>query len=51
MQRAIFTTLGAVFCIGLVGCQETYQRLDGLTPAAGDAIAANTAMQMVDPWQ
>ena len=33
------------------GCSETYQRIDGLTPGAGDAIAANTVMQMVDPWQ
>ena len=22
-----------------------------MTPGAGDAIAANTVMQMVDPWQ
>lgn len=26
-------------------------RYDGVTPGAGDAIAANTVMQMVDPWQ
>jgi hypothetical protein len=41
----------AALCTGLVGCSETYQRLDGVTPGAGDAIAANTVMQMVDPWQ
>ena len=35
----------------LAGCSETYQRVDGVTPGAGDAIAANTVMQMVDPWQ
>jgi hypothetical protein len=41
----------AAACALLSGCSETFQRLDGVTPAAGDAIAANTVMQMVDPWQ
>lgn len=32
------------------GCQsDTYWRLDG-PGRAGDAIAANTVLQMVDPW-
>ncbi|HHZ10356.1 MAG TPA: hypothetical protein GX405_16425 [Rhizobiales bacterium] len=26
-------------------------RIDGMTPGAGNAQAANTVMQMVDPWQ
>lgn len=26
-------------------------RMDGVTAGAGNAIAANTVMQMVDPWQ
>jgi hypothetical protein len=51
MPRPIFALALAAFCTGLAGCSETTQRLDGLTPGAGDAIAANTAMQMVDPWQ
>lgn len=34
------------------GCStDDYQRIDGLTIGAGNAMAANTAMQMVDPWQ
>lgn len=34
------------------GCaSDDFQRIDGVTPGAGNAIAANTAMQMVDPWQ
>lgn len=34
------------------GCaSDDYQRIDGMTSGAGDAIAANTVMQMVDPWQ
>ena len=34
------------------GCtSDDYVRTEGVTPAAGNAQAANTAMQMVDPWQ
>lgn len=41
-----------LLCMGLGGCaQDDYLRTDGLTVGAGEAIAANTAMQMVDPWQ
>ena len=36
---------------GLAAAATTYQRVEGVTPGAGDAIAANTVMQMVDPWQ
>ena len=33
------------------GCTtDDTQRLDGMSFGAGNAIAANTAMQMVDPW-
>jgi hypothetical protein len=51
MPKPIFAAVLAALCAGFAGCSETTQRLDGLTPGAGDAIAANTAMQMVDPWQ
>ncbi len=35
----------------LAGCtHENFQRNEGVTTHAGNAIAANTAMQMVDPW-
>lgn len=30
---------------------DDYTRVRGLTPSAGNASAANTVMQMVDPWQ
>ncbi|HEY6633782.1 MAG TPA: hypothetical protein VIZ90_20180 [Rhizobiaceae bacterium] len=34
------------------GCMsDEHRRADGLTDNAGEAIAANTVMQMVDPWQ
>jgi hypothetical protein len=45
------TLIAAVLLANVAGCSETYQRLDGVTPGSGDAIAANTVMQMVDPWQ
>ena len=35
----------------LSGCNhDSFQRNEGVTSYAGNAIAANTAMQMVDPW-
>ena len=35
----------------LAGCVSGNGRYDGVTTGAGNAIAANTVMQMVDPWQ
>ncbi|RUV40373.1 MAG: hypothetical protein EOQ55_25740 [Mesorhizobium sp.] len=36
----------------LSGCtSDDYVRTEGVSPAAGNAQASNTAMQMVDPWQ
>ena len=51
MSRAIILAALATACCAFAGCTETFQRADGVTPRVGDAIAANTAMQMVDPWQ
>jgi hypothetical protein len=48
--RAAVLAVFAVSCCAIAGCSETHQRLDGVTLGAGDAIAANTVMQMVDPW-
>jgi hypothetical protein len=34
------------------GCtSDGYRRADGLTDGAGDKLAGNSVMQMVDPWQ
>ena len=42
----------ALLLTGLVGCtSDDYVRTEGVTPAAGNAQAANTVMQMVDPWK
>jgi hypothetical protein len=48
--------LKQVFVLSLAGMaagcmSDEYRRADGLTDGAGDAVAANTVMQMVDPWQ
>ncbi|MBX3577850.1 MAG: hypothetical protein KF723_11615 [Rhizobiaceae bacterium] len=49
MKRAIAILALAA---AVSGCaRDDYQRIDGMTSGAGDAIAANTVMQMVDPWQ
>lgn len=41
----VITSLGS-------GCMsDEYRRADGLTDNAGEAMAANSVMQMVDPWQ
>jgi len=47
-------TLVTLAVLGLLstGCvTEETQRVEGITPGAGNALAANTVMQMVDPWQ
>jgi hypothetical protein len=37
--------------VALSGCMnDVHSRRDGLTDGAGNAIAANTVLQMVDPW-
>jgi hypothetical protein len=45
--------LAVLIVLGLgSGCMsDEYRRADGLTEGAGDAVASNTVMQMVDPWQ
>ncbi|MGN6466683.1 MAG: hypothetical protein ACTHLP_14505 [Rhizobiaceae bacterium] len=50
MLRA--TILVSVFGLSFAaaGCQSEYARNEGVTGMAGDAIAADTVLQMVDPW-
>lgn len=43
--------LPLIAVLALAGCMsDEYARNEGVTSEAGDAIAADTAMQMVDPW-
>ncbi|RVD61879.1 hypothetical protein EN828_17235 [Mesorhizobium sp. M2D.F.Ca.ET.185.01.1.1] len=43
----------ALLVAGFVGgcTSDDYTRTEGVTLAAGNAQASNTAMQMVDPWK
>ena len=35
----------------LTGCaQDDFMRTEGLTMAVGDAVATNSALQIIDPW-
>jgi len=50
MRTTVFWTMLAALPLG--GCMgDGVGRMDGVTSGAGNAIAANTVMQMVDPWQ
>jgi hypothetical protein len=44
--------LAILLPVAASGCMsEDFTRHDGVTFSAGNAIAANSVMQMVDPWQ
>ena len=47
----IVAPLSICLAATLAGCVSGNGRYDGVTTGAGNAIAANTVMQMVDPWQ
>ena len=52
-MRAVDMTrrLGAVAAVlALCGCHDPAAHHDFVDPTIGDAIAANRAMQIVDPW-
>jgi hypothetical protein len=40
-----------VAALGAACMSEDYRAADGLTDGAGDTIAGNTVMQLVDPWK
>lgn len=51
-MRPAIASSAALLALLCGGCtSDDYARTEGTTTGAGDAIAANTAMQMVDPWQ
>lgn len=50
MSKLATIALFAILAL-CAGCAtEDTARMDGLTLGAGNAMAANTVMQMVDPW-
>lgn len=50
MSRLSIIILLAVLALAVSCTTEDTARMDGLTMGAGNALAANSAMQMVDPW-
>ena len=53
MFTSKFLRLGAVLALPLVAAactSDDHRRGLGITDEAGNAIAHNTALQMVDPW-
>jgi hypothetical protein len=52
MLKLIAGLIASAAIPGLAGCttSDALQH-EGVTSYAGNAIAANTVMQMVDPWQ
>lgn len=51
MRLALLSSV-ALLAVTCGGCtSDDYARTEGPTSGAGDAMAANTVMQMVDPWQ
>ena len=52
MQTHLRLAILAGFAGICSGCMsDEYRRADGLTDSAGNSMAANSVMQMVDPWQ
>lgn len=49
--RAKLAVLVGVASLGSGCMNEDYRRADGITTGAGDKLAGNTVMQMVDPWR
>ncbi len=51
MRRSLAQTIALAALLPLAGCMsEDVLRYDGVTTSAGNAIAANSVLQMVDPW-
>ncbi len=50
-MRSAFLIASALSMMAAGCTTDDTMRIDGMTPDAGNAQAANTVMQMVDPWQ
>lgn len=51
MKRQLKAFLIATTAVALSGCLSNVDaRRNGVTDGTGNAIAANTVLQMVDPW-
>jgi hypothetical protein len=50
MRMTLKLTALALTALGSGCMSDEFRRADGLTDGAGESVAANTVMQMVDPW-
>lgn len=51
MRRVAASAIALAVLLPLGACtSDEYVRQEGVTSGVGDAIAADTALQMVDPW-
>ncbi len=51
MGASLACCLGLAGCLGLGGCADSLSRSDHLAAHAGDAVAANKAIHIIDPWR
>lgn len=52
MRLVLISSIALLLAGFAAGCtSDDYVRTEGVTPAAGNAQAADTVMQMVDPWK
>jgi hypothetical protein len=51
MNMRLIKITAAALVFLLTGCaSDDYLRTEGLTMTAGDAVARNSALQIIDPW-
>lgn len=49
MRGRLFVTC-SLMAMGLSGCNQYWERKETVYFGAGDAVAANSAIQVADPW-
>ncbi len=49
-SKLIGTSMLLVITVLVSSCNQAISRRDSLAPSFGNAMAANTALQTVDPW-
>ena len=50
MKSLTTTLLISVSAVALGACTQTYKETEGVTLQAGNAVAYNSALQIIDPW-
>ena len=50
-SKPMHCALAALAVLALSGCSDSLARRDFLSETSGDAVAANKAIHIVDPWK